>query len=95
MLSEVQRFWNSKITALLSFGINLMATLLGWSAKGKIQSAVMENLQKLKIILETGKVTLQDGRVEMLYYYNRSSIPLLKGQGICHTVLCTYNIQFL
>lgn len=40
--------------------------IVGWFAKKKIQPAVMENLQKLKTLLETGKVTLQDGRVETL-----------------------------
>jgi len=34
--------------------------------KNKIQSAIMENLQKLKILLETGKVVLQDGRTQTL-----------------------------
>lgn len=34
--------------------------------KNKVQSAVMENLQKLKVLLETGMVKLQDGRVEIL-----------------------------
>lgn len=37
-----------------------------WFAKRRIQSAVMDNLQKLKTLLETGNVTLQDGRVEYL-----------------------------
>ncbi|SHG59947.1 Polyketide cyclase / dehydrase and lipid transport [Chryseolinea serpens] len=40
--------------------------VVGWFAKKKIQPAVMENLQKLKALLETGKVTLQDGRIETL-----------------------------
>lgn len=40
--------------------------IVGWFAKKKIQPAVMENLQKLKTLLETGKATLQDGRVETL-----------------------------
>ncbi|HEY5747311.1 MAG TPA: SRPBCC family protein [Chryseolinea sp.] len=40
--------------------------VVGWFAKKKIQPAVMENLQKLKTLLETGKVTLQDGRVETM-----------------------------
>jgi uncharacterized membrane protein len=31
-------------------------------AGGNVKSAVAENLQKLKQLLETGKVTLQDGR---------------------------------
>ena len=31
-------------------------------AGGNVKSAVAENLQKLKELLETGKVTLQDGR---------------------------------
>jgi uncharacterized membrane protein len=31
-------------------------------AGGNVKSAVAENLQKLKPLLETGKVTLQDGR---------------------------------
>ncbi|HEY5825736.1 MAG TPA: SRPBCC family protein [Cyclobacteriaceae bacterium] len=34
--------------------------------KNKIQSAVMENLQKLKTLLETGSVVLQDGRTQTL-----------------------------
>lgn len=34
--------------------------------KNKIQSAVMENLQKLRILLETSKVVLQDGRTQTL-----------------------------
>ncbi|MBL0743437.1 SRPBCC family protein [Chryseolinea lacunae] len=38
-----------------------------WLAKNKVQSAVMDNLQKLKTLLETGTVTLQDGRVEQLH----------------------------
>jgi len=40
--------------------------VVGWFAKKKIQPAVMENLQKLKILLEAGKVTLQDGRIAAL-----------------------------
>lgn len=40
--------------------------VVGWFAKKKIQPAVMENLQKLKTLLETGRVILQDGRVEIL-----------------------------
>jgi len=40
--------------------------IVAWFVKKKIQSAVMENLQKLKILLETGSVTLQDGRTEQL-----------------------------
>lgn len=40
--------------------------VVGWFAKKKIQPAVMENLEKLKTLLETGKATLQDGRVETL-----------------------------
>jgi len=40
--------------------------IVGWFAKKKIQPAVMENLQKLKTLLETGKVILQDGRAETL-----------------------------
>jgi uncharacterized membrane protein len=40
--------------------------VVGWFAKKKIEPAVMENLQKLKTLLETGKVILQDGRVEVL-----------------------------
>jgi hypothetical protein len=31
-------------------------------AGGNVKSAVTENLQKLKQLLETGKVILQDGR---------------------------------
>jgi hypothetical protein len=31
-------------------------------ASGNVKSAVAENLQKLKQLLETGRVTLQDGR---------------------------------
>lgn len=40
--------------------------LVAWAAKGKVKSAVRKNLQKLKILLEEGKVTLQDGRVVTL-----------------------------
>ena len=36
--------------------------LLERFALGKIRSAVADNLKKLKQLLETGKVTLQDGR---------------------------------
>jgi len=46
-----------------------MPRVIGWFAKKKIQPAVMENLQKLKTLLETGKVTLQDGRVETLPHH--------------------------
>lgn len=35
---------------------------LKWIAEKKIKSAVSENLEKLKVLLETGHVTLQDGR---------------------------------
>lgn len=34
--------------------------------QGKVKSAVKENLTKLKELLETGKVTLQDGRLTTL-----------------------------
>jgi len=34
--------------------------------KNKIQATVMENLQKLKTLLESGKVILQDGRTQTL-----------------------------
>jgi uncharacterized membrane protein len=40
--------------------------LVAWFFRRKMQSAVMDNLQKLKVLLETGRVTLQDGRVETL-----------------------------
>jgi hypothetical protein len=29
---------------------------------GQVKSAVLENLEKLKVLLETGQVRLQDGR---------------------------------
>ena len=35
-------------------------------AGGNVKSAVAENLQKLKQLLETGKVTLQDGRTTVV-----------------------------
>jgi hypothetical protein len=34
-----------------------------WLAAQKVKSAVSENLEKLKLLLETGRVKLQDGRV--------------------------------
>lgn len=37
---------------------------LNWLAKTRVKSAVAENLEKLKELLETGSTTLQDGRVE-------------------------------
>jgi uncharacterized membrane protein len=39
---------------------------INWLAKRKMKSAVAENLQKLKELLEAGSVTLQDGRTESL-----------------------------
>ncbi|MFN2151082.1 MAG: SRPBCC family protein [Anaerolineales bacterium] len=39
---------------------------LNWLAKKKVKAAVSQNLAKLKRLLEHGRVTLQDGRVEML-----------------------------
>jgi uncharacterized membrane protein len=36
---------------------------LEWLAARRVKSAVFENLQKLKTLLETGHVELQDGRV--------------------------------
>ena len=36
--------------------------ILQMVGKGRVKSAVRENLTKLKELLETGKVTLQDGR---------------------------------
>lgn len=53
--TKVEDAWQVKIPGIV-----------GWFAKKKIQPAVMENLQKLKTLLETGKVTLQDGRIETL-----------------------------
>jgi hypothetical protein len=38
------------------------AALVERFAGRNVKSAVAENLQKLKQLLETGKVTLQDGR---------------------------------
>ena|ERR1041385_1575667 len=35
---------------------------VGWFGKKRVQHAVMENLTKLKTLLETGSVELQDGR---------------------------------
>ena len=35
-------------------------------SKNKVQSAVGENLKKLKTLMEKGKVTLQDGRITYL-----------------------------
>ncbi len=43
--------------------------IIDWFAQfgaGRIQRAVFENLQRLKILLETGEVTLQDGRRERI-----------------------------
>lgn len=40
--------------------------LVGSLAAGRVQSAVAENLAKLKHLLETGEVRLQDGRIERL-----------------------------
>jgi uncharacterized membrane protein len=37
-------------------------TLLQTLAQGKVRNAVRQNLGKLKILLETGRVQLQDGR---------------------------------
>jgi uncharacterized membrane protein len=45
---------------------NGMLAPLNWLAKPKMKSAVAENLQKLKELLEAGSVTLQDGRIESL-----------------------------
>lgn len=56
--TKVEDAWQVKIPAIV-----------GWFAKKKIQPAVMENLQKLKTLLETGKVTLQDGRIETLPFH--------------------------
>jgi uncharacterized membrane protein len=39
-----------------------------WLAARKVKSAVAENLEKLKILLETRQVTLQDGR-QIIYDY--------------------------
>ena len=39
---------------------------LNWLAKMKVKSAVSQNLEKLKHLLEKGRVTLQDGRIETL-----------------------------
>jgi uncharacterized membrane protein len=36
--------------------------LLAWLGAGRVQSAVAENLTKLKELLEAGQVVLQDGR---------------------------------
>ena len=44
----------------LDLGRNPLIELLG---KGRIKSAVAENLSKLKELLETGETRLQDGRV--------------------------------
>lgn len=40
--------------------------LLEWIATNKVKMAASENLEKLKILIETGQVVLQDGR-EMTY----------------------------
>jgi uncharacterized membrane protein len=37
-------------------------SFVGWFGKRRVQKAVMENLVKLKTLLETGSVVLQDGR---------------------------------
>ncbi|MEJ0033783.1 MAG: SRPBCC family protein [Bacteroidota bacterium] len=37
-------------------------SFIGWFGKKRVQHAVMENLLKLKTLLETGSVELQDGR---------------------------------
>jgi uncharacterized membrane protein len=39
---------------------------LNWLAKNKVKAAVSQNLEKLKHLLENGRVTLQDGRIETL-----------------------------
>jgi predicted DNA-binding protein (UPF0251 family) len=36
--------------------------LLEWLARGRVKSAVSENLSKLKELLQEGRVVLQDGR---------------------------------
>jgi uncharacterized membrane protein len=41
--------------------------LLEWIATNKVRTAVSENLEKLKTVIETGQVKLQDGR-EMTYH---------------------------
>lgn len=41
--------------------------LLEWIATNKVKTAVLENLEKLKTLIETGQVILQDGR-EMTYH---------------------------
>jgi len=43
-----------------------MIGLLERLAAGRVKSAVVDNLRKLKQLLETGRVTLQDGRVTSL-----------------------------
>jgi hypothetical protein len=35
---------------------------IGWLAEKRIKLAVLQNLKKLKRLLETGQATLQDGR---------------------------------
>jgi uncharacterized membrane protein len=39
---------------------------LNWLAEKKVKAAVSQNLEKLKRLLENGRVTLQDGRTEIL-----------------------------
>ena len=47
----IKDMWTAKLPAFI-----------GWFGKKRVQRAVMENLMKLKILLETGSVVLQDGR---------------------------------
>jgi hypothetical protein len=39
-----------------------LPAFIGWFGKKRVKNAVMENLLKLKVLLETGSVVLQDGR---------------------------------
>jgi uncharacterized membrane protein len=47
-------------------------SVFNWIAEKRVKTAVSANLEKLKHLLETGEVTLQDGRIEKLSRSSRS-----------------------
>jgi uncharacterized membrane protein len=54
--------WRDGRTYLKDTWTAKIPSFIGWFGKNRVKHAVMENLEKLKILLETGSVELQDGR---------------------------------